>query len=45
MLEKSFEQGDLAFETLENLNQTEASYLFRKKVIHAPLPSIPRTRN
>jgi len=46
-LEKSFEAGDLAFETLERLNDVEASYLFRKKVMHAPLPAIPNssTRN
>lgn len=44
-LDRSFEKGDLTFETLERLNETEANFLFRKKVIHAPLPAIPSQRN
>lgn len=40
-LENSFDNGDITFDTLERLNETEANYLYRMKVIHAKLPALP----
>jgi hypothetical protein len=41
LLEKSFEEGSLDFETLESLNDAEASYLYRTKILHTKLPTLP----
>jgi hypothetical protein len=41
-LDRLFENGELLFETLEQLTLDEAAYLYKTKVLEAPLPPVPR---
>ena len=42
LLEKSFEEGSLDFDTVESLNDAEAQYLIRTKIMHTKLPQLPK---
>ena len=42
LLQKSFEEGSLDFDTLESLNEADAQYLIRSKILHTKLPQLPK---